>query len=138
MAGEPDDLDKLFESVADGESVDWDALEREAPDEETRKLIRQLRLIAEVAEVHRSQVDEGTPPDIELTVPAMGGVLPIQPSIGRRVFPDLSSTPGVAVPLGDVPPGRPPGGLPPTASSPDPSFNTWGHLLLVRKIGEGS
>ena len=63
MAGEPDDLDKLFESVADGESVDWDALEREAPDEQTRALIRQLRLIAEVAEVHRSQVDEVTPPD---------------------------------------------------------------------------
>jgi hypothetical protein len=40
MAGESDDLDKLFESVADGESVDWDALERNAPDEESRALIR--------------------------------------------------------------------------------------------------
>ena len=61
MAGESDDLDKLFESVADGESVDWDALERSAPDEESRALIRQLRLIAEVADVHRSQVDEVAP-----------------------------------------------------------------------------
>ena len=71
MAGESDDLDKLFESVADGESVNWDALEREAPDDETRALIRQLRLIAEVAEVHRSQIDEVTPPDVALTAPAM-------------------------------------------------------------------
>jgi len=73
MAGESDDLDKLFESVADGESVDWDALEREAPDEETRALIHQLRLIAEVAEVHRSQVDEvGLSEDVALTGPPAG------------------------------------------------------------------
>ena len=70
MAGESDDLDKLFESVADGESVDWDAREREAPDEETRALIRQLRLIAEVADVHRSQVDEvALAEDASLTAP---------------------------------------------------------------------
>src|SRR5262245_30334883 len=119
MAGESDDLDKLFESVADGESVDWDALEREAPDEETRALIRQLRLIADVAEVHRSQVDEPTPPDVELTVPAISGVLPIQPAVARRVLPDLSTTQGV-------------GG---SSSSPESNLGTWGHLLLVRKIG---
>ena len=40
MAGDSEDLDKLFESVADGESIDWDALERQAPDEEARALIR--------------------------------------------------------------------------------------------------
>src|SRR6185295_8790683 len=143
MAGESDDLDKLFESVADGESVDWDALERQAPDEETRALIRQLRLIAEVAEVHRSQVDEVTP-DVELTAPATGGVVPIQPAIGRRVLPDLDATPAGGGPPGKVPPGKvppgggPPGSEPPDGSPPDPNFGTWGHLLLVRKIGEGS
>src|SRR5262245_17629019 len=131
MAGESEDLDKLFEAVADGESVDWDALEQQAPDEESRALIRQLRLIADVAEVHRSQVDEPEPPDVELTVPAIGGVLPIQPSIARRVLPDLSTTP--------APPGKlPPINRPPGASTSEPDFNTWGHLLLVRKIGEGS
>jgi hypothetical protein len=141
MAGDSEDLDKLFESVADGESVDWDALERQAPDEETRALIRQLRLIAEVAEVHRSQVDEVTPPDVALTAPATGGVPPIQPAIARRVLPDLTGPAG-GVPPGSVPPGRvPPGSVPPGGSggsAPDPFFGTWGHLLLVRKIGEGS
>ena len=88
MAGESDDLEKLFESVADGESVDWDKLERNAPDEDTRALIRQLRLIAEVAEVHRSQVDEVAPSDVELTAPAFGGLPPIQPSHARRVLPE--------------------------------------------------
>jgi serine/threonine-protein kinase len=135
MAGESDDLEKLFESVADGESVDWDALERQAPDDESRALIRQLRLIAEVAEVHRSQVDEPTPPDVELTVPAMGGLPPIHPAVARRILPGPSTTLG-----GGAPPGTtvPPGGVPPDGSDPAPNFGTWGHLLLVRKIGEGS
>jgi len=126
MAGESDDLDRLFESVADGESVDWDALERSAPDEESRALIRQLRLIAEVAEVHRSQVDEvSLAEDVSLTAPPAGaGGLPIQAVGGRRVLPELSATPG--------------GGLPPAGSPPAPNFGVWGHLLLVRKIGEGS
>jgi tRNA A-37 threonylcarbamoyl transferase component Bud32 len=130
MAGESDDLDKLFESVADGESVDWDALEREAPDEESRALIRQLRLIAEVAEVHRSQVDEvALPEDAALTTPAVGaGGLPILGAGGRRVWADLDTTPG----------GGSPGGLPPAGSPPAPNLGVWGHLLLVRKIGEGS
>jgi len=94
MAGESDDLDKLFESVADGESLDWDALERSAPDEESRALIRQLRLIAEVADVHRSQVDEVAPTEeASLTTPLAGaGGIPIQSAGGRRVLPELSAT----------------------------------------------
>ena len=138
MAGESDDLDKLFESVADGESVDWDALERAAPNDEALALIRQLRLIAEVAEVHRSQVDEAEPPDAALTAPAIGGP-PIQLSGGRRASPDLHTSPGGGAPPGKVPPGGiPPGGISPGGSSPDSNFGVWGHLLLVRKIGEGS
>ena len=126
MAGESDDLDKLFESVADGESVDWDALERSAPDEESRALIRQLRLIAEVAEVHRSQVDEvALAEDASLTMPPAGaGRLPIQAAGGRRVLPELSTTDG--------------GAFSPAGSQPAPNLGVWGHLLLVRKIGEGS
>ncbi len=113
MAGDSDDLDNLFESVADGESVDWDKLEREAPDEESRAIIRQLRLIAEVAQVHRSQVDET--PDPETTVP-----VPVP--VGAR---------GSAA--------WPPPRLPHVATAPAPGEGgSWGHLLLVRKIGEGS
>ena len=131
MAGESDDLDKLFESVADGESVDWDALERNAPDEESRALIRQLRLIAEVADVHRSQVDEvALTEDASLTTPPAGaGGIPIQSAGGRRVLPDLSDhawrrNSAEACLLLDPPPA--------------PNFGVWGHLLLVRRIGEGS
>ena len=112
MAGESDDLDKLFESVADGESIDWDALERAASDEESRALIRQLRLIADVSEVHRSQVDDIPTPDGVVTDPAT-----VQ---GR----------------GWKPPQPPP---PVVAAVPAPDEGAaWGPLLLVRKIGEGS
>jgi hypothetical protein len=109
MAGE-DDLDKLFELVADGEAVDWDALERAAPDEETRALLRQLRLIAEVSEVHRSQVDDIPTPEavtVPVALPGRGGSLPPH--------------------------------LPRLATEPAPDQGgAWGPLLLVRKIGEGS
>src|SRR4029434_8079710 len=80
MAGESDDLDKLFESVADGESIDWDALERAAHDEEARALIRQLRLIADVSEVHRSQVDDTPTLDGAVRAPpGRGGGWPAPP-----------------------------------------------------------
>jgi len=110
MSGESDDLDKVFESVADGESVDWDALERAAPNEESRALLRRLRLIAEVAEVHRSQVDDVPTPDAAVTAPVWPG--------------------------GEWPP---PPRVPHVADAPsDQDTNAWGHLVLVRKIGEGS
>jgi serine/threonine-protein kinase len=110
MAGESEDLDKLFELVADGEAVDWDALERAAPDEESRALLRRLRLIAEVGQVHRSQADES--PVGETTEP-----VPTAPSGGGWPPP---RQPHVA-----------------TASAPGEG-RIWGHLQLVRKIGEGS
>ncbi|HEY1303281.1 MAG TPA: serine/threonine-protein kinase [Vicinamibacterales bacterium] len=128
MAGESDDLDKLFESVADGESIDWDAREQSAPDDEALALIQLLRLIAEVSEVHRSRVDEIEPAqDATLTALATAGAVPIQSARERHVFPDVGTTPG----------GAPPGGVPPSAPSGG-HLGVWGHLLLVRKVGEGS
>ena len=109
MSGESDDLDKLLGSIADGDSIDWDELERVAPDEESRRLIRQLRLVAEVAEVHRSHVDEAVDDDQAVTVPVVPGD------------------------------GWPPPRIPHVGGGPAAGDGgAWGHLLLVRKIGEGS
>jgi RNA polymerase sigma-70 factor (ECF subfamily) len=87
MAGESDDLDKLFESVADGESVDWDALERAAPNDETRAQLRQLRLIAEVADVHRSQVDEVPARDAAPSEPAVSPGEVVSQLVERSIPP---------------------------------------------------
>jgi eukaryotic-like serine/threonine-protein kinase len=95
MSAEPDPLSKLSASIADGESIDWDAVRALASDDEVRKLVDYLRIVAGVADVHRSQVDDthelpAGPPD-----------------------PAITQTDG-------------------------PGVQRWGHLLLVRKIGEGA
>jgi serine/threonine-protein kinase len=129
MSGDSDDLDKLIERVADGQSVDWDELERAAPDEDSRRIVRQLRLIAEVGEVYRSRVDEdASAGDADVTVSAQPLANISTPGYegARTVLPAAG---GGGVPGGVGPPGA---GLIPAGES------TWGHLLLVRKIGEGS
>lgn len=97
MSAETDPLSKLSASIADGESIDWDAVRDLAPDDEVRKLVDYLRIVASVADVHRSQVAD----TFEITAPAPNVVsttTPIDPATVQR----------------------------------------WGHLLLVRKIGEGA
>lgn len=108
MSGEPDDLEKLLESVADGETIDWDEREKAALDEEARAILSKLRLIAEVAEVHRSHVD------------------------------DQATTPGAANDESTGPNSRKPLPRLPHESHARSDGSTWGHLRLVRKIGEGS
>jgi Protein kinase domain len=96
MALEGDPLGKLSESIADGESIDWDGLCAAAPDDGARRLLDHLRIVASVAEVHRSQVDESLPP-------------------------------AITTPAGSVP-----------SAGTAQQATRWGHLVLVRKIGEGA
>jgi hypothetical protein len=58
MDDDSDLLDKLAESVADGDSIDWTRLEQLPADDPRRRLLDHLRLIAEIAEQHRSAVDD--------------------------------------------------------------------------------
>src|SRR5262245_13688479 len=85
----------LIDSVADGDDIDWAALEANA-DPDIQHLLALLKTVAGVATVHRTSTDdEDTGP---LSATSGGG--------------------GANVPLGEL--GR------------------WGHLQLVRKVGEGS
>jgi serine/threonine-protein kinase len=63
----PDRLsyDDVLGALADGTEVDWSALESDAHDERARRRYRSLRLVARVAELHRSE-----PLDDETTAPA--------------------------------------------------------------------
>lgn len=92
MAAATDPLTTLAESVADGESIDWEALDALAADPELRGLVEHLRVVAGVAEVHRSQVDESD-------------VTPAQPHV---------------------------------VDAADDERERWGHLALVRKLGQGA
>src|SRR4029450_10180893 len=51
-------LNKLAESVADGDSIDWGRLEGLPTDDPRRRFLQHLRIIADVAEQPRSAVDD--------------------------------------------------------------------------------
>ena len=96
--GENDPLSKLSQSIADGEAIDWDEVRALVGADELQQLIEHLRVVANVAEVHRTQIAE---------------TIAISPAAAR----DPAAT----------------GPAPPRAGT-----RRWGHLLLVRKIGEGA
>jgi tRNA A-37 threonylcarbamoyl transferase component Bud32 len=120
MSGESDLLlDKVAESIADGDSIDWKELEKLALDDDLRRLLLDLRIVAGVADVHRSQIDD----DAALTVDE----LRLAPAGGRPARGEYEG--GRRVSLAEGPGGQGPG---------DESLGRWGHLLLLRKIGDGA
>ncbi len=58
MGAEPKNIDALIESIADGGTIDWTSIEAAASDDRERRLIGHLRLVAGVAEVHRTTPEE--------------------------------------------------------------------------------
>jgi serine/threonine-protein kinase len=69
----------VIESVADGADLDWDALEAGLKDEQDRRLFAQLKILARIAEVHRSQSDEPEDhvvPSRTLGAKVIGQILP--------------------------------------------------------------
>ena len=53
---------EIASSVADGEAVDWSAVQALATDERERALIARLKIIASIGDVHRSTDDADAPP----------------------------------------------------------------------------
>lgn len=78
MSPESAALLKLAESIADGAAVDWEAAETGATAEE-RAVIRQLRVLSEVAVLHRSL--PASPDDWR--APAQSSRRPTTPAIGN-------------------------------------------------------
>jgi RIO-like serine/threonine protein kinase len=50
-------IDRAIDDIADGLPLDWDALDSQAPDDE-RELLKCLRILDDIAGLHRSTVDE--------------------------------------------------------------------------------
>ncbi len=97
MSADPLRLDALLESVADGSDVDWDAAEA-AADENQKRIVRNLRLVASIARVHRSISDEVSdpptpPPGLPAAAMAPGegqwGHLVILETIGEGSFGEV-------------------------------------------------
>jgi Tol biopolymer transport system component len=51
-------LDSVAQAVSDGEAVDWAQLDSAAPDPETRELLHQLKVVANIANLHRKTAQE--------------------------------------------------------------------------------
>ncbi|HXH07747.1 MAG TPA: serine/threonine-protein kinase, partial [Vicinamibacterales bacterium] len=72
----------LAASVADGTAVDWEAAEREAADPRERRLVRQLRVLSHIAEVHRTLVPADEPVRPAGAMPATWGPLAVLDRVG--------------------------------------------------------
>ena len=93
MSAEPKGIDALIESIADGGAIDWAAIEAAAADERQRRLIGHLRLVAGVAEVHRTTPAEepapatGAMPTVD-SIPQWGHLLLLE-KIGEGTFGEV-------------------------------------------------
>jgi serine/threonine protein kinase len=94
MSGEALRMDALLESVADGSAVDWDSIDAAAITEEERRMVRHLRLVAGIADVHRTiPLDEAPMPapvfDLDTQpVPRWGHLLLLE-KIGEGTFGEV-------------------------------------------------
>src|SRR6185312_11274275 len=88
----------VIESVVDGDSLDWDALEANITDEGDRRMLAQLKILARIAEVHRSQPDDPA----DRVIPSRGAkVIPIKPVL---TVDEPPPAPRATAPLTAVPP----------------------------------
>ena len=106
---------ELAASVADGSAdIDWKRLEASVEDDDDRQLLQDLRVLAGVADLHRSDA---------LATPASTGH---RGRVVGRIGPSMAETDAPTVEERV---------LPPPSTKP---LDTWGHLELIEQIGQGS
>ena len=107
-------LTDLAATLADGQAVDWAALEAELGSEAERALFRQLRVIAEIAELHRSVPDQAGLDESSLTATPPGDTAPDPPL-------PVATTASVEA-----------------DAAGEPDLGTWGPYRLLRSLGPGT
>ncbi len=115
----------VIESVADGGNLDWGALEAQIDNESDRRLLEQLKILARIAEVHRSQPEE---PD-DYRVPAKNVE---RFRLVSRSMASLAATGPQPAPSSF----RPTETLKTSKESAKPG--SWGHLQLLECVGHGT
>ncbi len=117
---ERDALSQIVDSVADGAgSLDWDALESELANDHDCVLIRQLRILARISDVHRSA---GEAASETVAAKVIGRIEPIPTIPLSQPARRADSGPGAD------------SGIAPSGQTPE----QWGSLQLVEKVGEGT
>jgi eukaryotic-like serine/threonine-protein kinase len=100
-------------SISEGAGVDWEQVEQKPVDARETQVMRELRLLDRIATFHRSPGLRSLDAGLD-GFPDEGSSLPIDPPDGRADEPDLKD---------DV---------------TDGELETWGHLAVLEKIGEGA
>jgi hypothetical protein len=100
-------------SISDGAGVDWERLEQKPVDAHETQVLRELRVLDQIAAFHRSP-EPPFGPGQDDREPAEGSPLSVDPS---------SHAAGVLDPGSDI---------------ADEGLQTWGHLAVLEKIGEGA
>ncbi len=145
----------VIESVADGAKLDWDALEADVTDEGDRRMLAQLRILARIAEVHRSQPDD---PADHIIPSRLAKVIPMRPpATVDESLPDLrnrsvrssrpdadvaeviaqlrASAAAAAASAAADDSTQATANIPGTVNTP---IGKWGPLELLERIGEGT
>jgi hypothetical protein len=113
-------IDRAVVDIADGQPVNWDLLDSQANDDNERKQLKMLRILEEIAHLHRSTQDS----DVEDT-------------FGTRSSPD--STIGSIDDLSDSLEGHAAGAVADSAAPAERKrMDVWGRFHLLEKVGEGS
>lgn len=131
---QPEELVDLAASLADGSPIDWDKLEAEADTDHRRRVLKELRLIAGMAELHRTQAEEELPPPASpFGAQAASGTGASGASGGsgavRSSGAGAGAGAGAGIGIGEA-------GA--QAAQDEPSIGQWGPFVLIEKVGEGA
>ncbi len=127
MSAQRERLLELAASVADGVAeIDWNDLEASVQDDDDRRLLEDLRVLAGVAELHRSRLPLQDGDYEPGTAGAPGFPQPPRARVVGRIGPALSDTDAPTIEERV---------LPPPSKRP---LEHWGHLELIEQIGQGS
>jgi hypothetical protein len=148
-------IDRAVENIADGQPVNWDLLDSQANDDDERKQLKMLRILEEIAHLHRSTQDS----DVEDTfladrsstaqpsrhaAPAYVGASGIGSSHSSAES-SVGSVDDLTNSLEGGPAGRPAAGMATAraetagvSSDTRKRMDVWGRFHLLEKVGEGS
>jgi tetratricopeptide (TPR) repeat protein len=79
-------IQRLLDALTDGGSVDWDEAEQQAPDEDSRRTIRELRVVAGIFDAHQA---EGRHRSDAIPTPFRWGPLRVDEFIARGAHGDV-------------------------------------------------
>jgi hypothetical protein len=125
-------IDRAVEDIADGQPVNWELLDSQANDDEERKQLKMLRILEEIAHLHRSTQDS----DVEDTFGSLDSSRKSADSSVGSIDDLADSLEGDAARMAATSAGI--AGIAGAAADVRKRMDVWGRFHLLEKVGEGS